>query len=363
MAGRTGTHDITTLLAATTQNVARFGYDNIQAILDADMANWNVMIEQMVSDFAEISTDRLRIMGSSTNNYATRVNEYGRSATQLETPPSQVAFPLEIYQYATGWTQKYLIQATPYDIAIRQIAAQKSFYRAVMGAVKSALYLSANYTFPDYAVDNISLNVKRLANADGMAIPDGPNGEVFNGTTHTHYLANASLTAAAAIAAINTVIEHGYGGEVRVYIAAADEAAWRALAGFNAYLDPRLRAVIPVTGATGVPEGTLNITRLDNRPIGIFGSAEVWVKPWAIPNYALIFDSSPVNKTLVFRQRTQSELQGMRLAAEIDVFPMHAQYWEFEFGVGVWTRLNGAVLYYASGTYADPAITGYTTNN
>jgi hypothetical protein len=35
---------------------------------------------------------------------------------------------------------------------------------------------------------------------------------------------------------------------------------------------------------------------------------------------------------------------------------MRAQYWETEFGVGCWTRTNGAVHQFTNGTYQNPTI-------
>jgi hypothetical protein len=150
---------------------------------------------------------------------------------------------------------------------------------------------------------------------------------------------------------ISNVIEHGHGTAIKLAIAQADEAAFRALTGFVAYVDPRI--VYRVTDTTAQ---TLDISRLDNRAIGILGAAEVWVKPWAIANYAFCWDAGTPNKPLAFRQRSNTGLQGLRIAAEIDAYPLHAQYMESEYGLGVWTRTNGAIHYFANATWADPTI-------
>ena len=70
----------------------------------------------------------------------------------------------------------------------------------------------------------------------------------------------------------------------------------------------------------------------------------------------LVFDAAGP-KPLAFRQREQEVLQGLRVAGEIPVYPLIAQYLEREFGVAAWFRTNGAVGYFASATYADPTIT------
>ncbi len=61
-------------------------------------------------------------------------------------------------------------------------------------------------------------------------------------------------------------------------------------------------------------------------------------------------------KPLAFRQREAASLQGLRIAAQLDTHPLYAQYMEAEFGVGVWTRTNGAVLYFGGASYTDPTI-------
>jgi hypothetical protein len=195
------------------------------------------------------------------------------------------------------------------------------------------------------------LGVKRFVNADGASIPDGPNGEVYDGSTHTHYDAIAGLTAAALQASIRDVVEHGHGGKVVTVINIADEATVRALTGFTAYLDPR------ITLNSNAREATqrLDITRLDNRAIGIFDSSEIWIKPWGIANYALSFDATTGNKPLLLRTRSGGA-PTLEIAAELDTYPLYSQYMESEFGLGVWTRTNGAVLYFGGGSYTNPTI-------
>src|SRR5690606_13764465 len=135
-----------------------------------------------------------------------------------------------------------------------------------------------------------------------------------------HYDANSGLTAATAKAIINDVIEHGHGNMVKLAISRTDEATVRALTGFVAYPDPRI-----IYRASDTPGQTLDISRLDNRAIGIFEGAEVWVKPWAIANYLFAWDDGDPMKPLAFRQREAASLQGLRIAAQLDTHPLYAQ--------------------------------------
>lgn len=360
MAANTGTHDIATLLAARFTSAAEFGIDTIARVLQADLQAWNAMVSEMVSDFCENTTDRQRKYGTSVNGDMMEVDEYGRAPTQRALPGATVGFPLRLFQFNLGWTAKYLETATPADLATAQLNAQKAHWRAIQREIKKAVYLSSNYTFNDHLVDKIDLSVKRFVNADGAAIPDGPNGETFDGSSHTHYDANSGWSATVLTNSINDVIEHGHGGEVRVNINKGDETSVRALTGFTAYPDPRLVfPSLPASSGTtsNLTAQTLDISRLDNRAIGIFAGAEVWVKSWAIQNYAYISDVATPEKGLAFRQRTQTSLQGLRLAASLPDHPLYVDVMEAEFGIGVWTRTNGAVLYVGAGTYADPTIT------
>lgn len=347
----TGTHDISTLLATRFQSVASFGLDTIQRVLEADMQAHNQIVQSLVGDLCELTTDRQRKYGTSITGEMVEVDEYGRAATQVAKPGATVGFPLKLFQFNIGWTEKWFETHTPADMAVATQNGQKAHLRAIQRDIKKAIYLSANYTFNDFLVDKVDLSVKRLVNADSAGIPDGPNGETFDGASHNHYNTNATLTAAALKDSINDVIEHGHGAGVRVAISRTDEAAVSALTGFKAYTDPRL-----IYRNTDTPAATLDITRLDNRAIGIFEGAEVWVKPWAIANYAVAWDASSPDKPLVFRQRDATSMQGLRIAATLRTYPLVAQYMEAEFGVGVWTRTNGSVLYFASGTWADPTI-------
>ena len=106
---------------------------------------------------------------------------------------------------------------------------------------------------------------------------------------------------------------------------------------------------------TDTPGQTLDISRLDNRAIGIFGGAEIWVKSWMPNNYVFVWDSGS-DKPLVVRQRANGTSPGLRIAATNSSFPLYAQYMEAEFGVAVYNRTNGAVLFFGGTSYANPTI-------
>ena len=350
---KTGTHDIGTLLAVSNQSVAAFGIDKVAAILAADLARFNAIVKgDLISSLVDVTTDRQRIYGVSNSGNMVEVDEYGRAPTQNQGTPPAAGFPLRLFAYALGWTEKFMQTKTPADVATMQNDAQMAYLRMLQRELKKSFYLSANYTFSDVLVDKVPLAVKRLLNADSAAIPNGPNGEVFNAATHSHYLGASSLTAGGVTSLIQTVIEHGVIGPVVVAISVTDEVAFRALTGFIPAADPRITLSQNADQIT--PRAAIYET--NNRLIGYFGAAEVWVKPWAIANYVVAYDSDGANKPLVMRQRESTSLQGLRIAANISIFPLTAQNMEAEFGFAVWNRHKMAVLYFANATYADPAI-------
>jgi hypothetical protein len=345
----TGTYDISSLLAAQHQSLKDFGMQTVVQVLQADLAAHNDIVTRMVTELCEVTTDAQRIYGASASGEMVEVDEYGRAPTQVTLPGATVGFPLRLFQFNVGWTRKFLETATPADLAKRQLSAEIAHKKQVAIQIQRAIFRATNYTFRDHLIDNVDLAVKRFVNADSMVIPDGPNGETFTPASHQHYTADATPLVANYTTLIDNVVEHGHGGSVKLCINKAQEATVRGYTGFNAYIDAR---IIPTT-TTAIGRAALDTSRVDNRAIGILGAAEVWVKSWVPATYAFCYDAGDPRKPLAFRQRTATALQGLRIAAEIDTHPLQAQYFESEYGIGVWTRTNGALFYSGDNTWAD----------
>jgi hypothetical protein len=354
MATPIGTYTLSDLRSNRFTSVIEFGIDNINAILQRDLANHNEIMTELMSELSDRTTDKQRVYGASIDGDMVLVDEFARSATKKPAVGSGVGFPLNNFQYPVGWDERWIKRATVAELAERAIAAETAHAKATRREIKKALFLSTNYTFRDINSAPIAdLAVKRLVNADSMAIPNAPDGTTFNAASHTHYLATATMTAAGFTAAVNTVIEHGFGERIMAAFHYADEAAVRLLTGFVPAPDYR---VIPATNAAYTRDVT-NPASYYNRFIGIYGAAEVWIKPWAVQNYAFIWDTNSVMKPLVLREDTVAGFQGLRLAATLDTYPLYAQYFEAMFGFGVWTRTNGAAWQFSNATYQDPTIT------
>lgn len=354
MAPTTGTYTLADLLAVRFQSVNAFGINTVVDALRNDLAAHNQIVADMMRDLAMTTTDTQGVYGTGSGGEMVEVDEYGRSQTQKSQPGSTVAFPLRKFQYAAGWTLDFLEEATPADLAQRQLDAEKAHVKAVRRDLKRAIYGATNYTWNDFLVNNVALGVKRFVNADSAAIPDAPDGSTFTASSHTHYDGASSLTAAVVTAAITDLIEHGHGGKVMIAINYADATAFSALTGFipaiATYID------IPATSAS-VPMGRANLADQYNRLLGYFGAAEVWVKPWAIANYLFVWDAASSNKPLAFREPINAAKRGLYLAATLNTYPFNADYYEAKYGVGVFTRTNGVVVYFANSTYASPTIT------
>lgn len=356
-----GTYTVADLTSITDQTAYNFGLEEISRILTADLAAYNAVVDEMIGDLAEMTTDRERLYGASAEGEMLESDEYDRGVSVEAGAGSNVGFPLKKFVKDVGWTRDYMLQNTPAQIANTVLSIQGMHTRAIRRELQRAVFGSANYTVRDrFQAPQIDLAVKRLVNADSASIPNGPNGETFTASTHTHYdfLDGASPTAAALTALIEDVVEHGHGGRILLNINRAAETAVRALSssGFTAYTDPDF---ILGTQANQLAK-RLDITRIDNRAIGKFGAAEVWVRSWVPAGYVFAFDAASPLKPLVYRQHPVASIRGLRIVATLDDYPLYAQVMDSYFGFGVWTRTNGAVLFYQSGAsaYVDPTFSG-----
>jgi hypothetical protein len=353
----TGTYTVADLQSITSTTAADFGLDEIARTLARDLAAYNQVTDEMVRDIAEVTTDRERIYGASAEGEMYESDEYDRGLSTKAGAGSNVGFPLRKFVRDLGWTRDYMLQTSPAQLANAALAIQGMHERAIIREMKKAIFLSGNVTVVDrFQAPQINLAVKRFVNADSASIPMGPNGETFTASTHTHYdyLDGASPTAASLTALIEDVVEHGHGARVLININRAAETAVRALTGFSAYTDARLT----LNSAANQPTTRLDMSRLDNRAIGLFGAAEVWVRSWVPAGYVFAFDAGSPLKPLVYRQHPIAAIRGLRIVSEIDDYPLYARVMDSYFGFGAWTRTNGAVLYYAASAsaYVDPTI-------
>lgn len=353
MTPQVGTYTLADLLAVRFQSVNEFGINTVVDTLRADLAAHNAIVNEMVSDLAMTTTDTQAVYGTGSTGEMIEVDEFGRSETQKAAPGSTVAFPLRKYQFAAGWTMDFLEEATPADLAQKQLDAQKAHMKVIRRDIKRAIFGSSNYTWNDFLINNVALGVKRFVNADSASIPDAPDGTTFIASSHTHYDANATLTTTVVNNAITDLIEHGLGGKVMIAVNYADAASFTALTGFVQAVPAYVQT--PAYNVT-IPNVRTDLGNQYNRLLGYYGAAEVWVKPWAIANYMFVWDSASSQKPLAFRQPVNSSKRGLYLAATLNTYPFNAEYYEAKFGIGVLTRTNGVVVEFDNGSYQNPTI-------
>jgi hypothetical protein len=323
------------LLKRRFQTPMELGLDTIQASLQADLATHNRILNDAYSYLVGAPTNvRRERYGVSGSLQFRRGDEFSRAHTQKVITGSEVNYPMIKYDAAIGWTAMFFQQKTVADMAQTQVAAKVGHVLLIRAEMQRALFLSANYSTVDELGDNLPLAVKRFVNADSAPIPIGPNGETFNAATHT-------------------VVEHRAGAQPIVFINAADQTAWQGLTDFKALPDPRLTVDYNVQQ----PLQKLDLFNVGDRAIGIFGQATVWVKPWAIANYAVCLDVANPNKPLALRTPDGAPLTLATVATNV-LFPLQAEYMQSLFGFAVRERTGGAILYHLAGAvaYVDPTI-------
>lgn len=350
-----GTLSITDLLNETSGNVVDFGENRVwEAFATALMAH-NRIVEENLMEFVEYTTDSLRGTAGYDRMEMEELDEFGVPGPQKVTAGANLGFPLRFMGIAVQWTRLFLRKTSPAALAAQFNARREADVRAVLSALRRALYSPTNYSFVDRRVkQQPTLPVKALANADGFFIPLGPNGEEFTAGSHTHYLASATLTTTALDSLIDTVREHFDSGDIRLVINKAQETTVRGLTGFVAYPDPR---IVPAITATTARQ-TLDVNNTYNRAIGVYGGCEVWVKPWAIAGYVLAYrrmGGMNGRKILAYRRPMEGGTGDLEMLFQDESYPLRADAMGREFGIGVQDRVGAAVLMVGDTTYAAPA--------
>lgn len=339
-----GTLGIADLLAVNSQSVAAFGEQTVFDAIDAYLVARNEQLNEMLANLADTTTDKQRRVGGvDSMGEFDELDEWGRADAEKVATYDTVGFPLRMYGKALQWNRKYFQNATPAEVAAQVTAMTTADTMTMQRLIKQAVFTPTNRTNIDKLVDKVTLaQVKALQNGDGAPIMPGPNGETFDGATHTHYLATvgASLAASDISALIATVREHYVTGQMMLYINAAQETAVR---GFTSNFDRYTASGIHLPDTSQYAIGNLDVMNVGNRAIGVFDStAEVWVKPWIPAGYMFCWIMGQ-DKPLVRRERNAGS-SVLMLDYEDEQYPLRAKQFGREIGFGVWTRTNGAVL-------------------
>jgi hypothetical protein len=345
---------LTTLdtLASIRQSVVTFGEDRAWESIERAFAAHNAQFNEMLGSLIERTTDTRRSYGTGDVKVMDEMDQQGMADAQKIAASLPVDFPLRRYGSSLQWTRQWMMSNTVAQLAAEVTSIMDGDRATLLRNVKRAIYIPTNYTFTDKlgVPANVPLNVKAFANNDGTAQPIGPNGETF-ATSHTHYLASATLTTAAATSLITAVQEHYNFGTPVVVINQADAAAWQALTGFTGYVDTRLT----LNANANQPFVRLNYSDLYNRAIGLYGNAEIRIRPWALANYAFAYIEGQA-PPLVMRVPQFEGLGDLQLVFEDERLPLRARAYERQYGIGVWQRVGGSVLEFNNAAYQTPVI-------
>jgi hypothetical protein len=333
---------------AAFQTVQNFGVENIAEAVQNELAVHNSILTDIVNEIATPATTRIEAKGGGGTMHMYRAAEHSRVPTQKVAAGFNLGYPIFKNQIALGWTDEWFRRKTVQELAQHVAARRLAHLQQVYRDLRMAMWLTTNYSHDDEWEDPpLAIPVKRLANADGLYIPPSPTGTAFDPTTHQHYLANATLTNAFALSLVNTVLEHQPTNGLRVAIHQNDRAEWEALPDFRPYAYP---GITPVEGEL---TQAANIQQLNDIPIGTFGAAQVWIKPWAVDNYPAVYDTQ--RKPLRYRVRGGDDF-GLFIAAQNRAFPWLAEFAESYYGFGVSERTGAAILFTAGGSYVDPVF-------
>lgn len=325
--------------AAQQTTVQAFGENEAYLAIQEQFDAYNAEVQNMLADLVEPTTDVLRVFGPGGDvGTVEDLDQGGSPDAQKVALGYNVGFPLRRIGRALQWDYDWTLRTSMVELDDQITAIMGADRLAVIRAIKRAVYTSSNnssYVDRLGLRPGITLPIKAAFNNDGLIPPPGPNGETFLGT-HTHYLYSTTFTEAAAKTQIDTVIEHRLGGTIRYYINRANETTVRAFTDFL----PLFASYVNVSIAANTAQGTLDVQDVNNRMIGYFNGAEVWVKPWVLANYPIALRVGlPAFKPLVFRKLMDGPGFGdLTLAYQNKLFPLYANGWTRNFGIGVWTR-------------------------
>lgn len=357
----TGTFSMQDLLNMRNVPVSQVDPQAIANALQQDNASHQRVLNGLLDDLVERTTD---FAGSTpitnVNDEMIQVSEDGAVQTRKSEAGGMQNYPLDKFQHGQGFTLDYMIRRSPADLAREQAEVQRTHINTVHRRILRALFLNTSRTVRDVfgRGANLTLTVKPLANGDGDVVATGPNGETFDPMTHSHFMTAPAITDSAVKAAVDNVAEHGEGGSIRLWISRADEATVRQLGDFRPYIDQRTLPAMIVAGGGTQMVGTqpLNVSNPGNRAIGVYGPAEVWVKPYMPAGYLLPIRVGGTAKALRMRVSELAQLQGLRLEGGSVMHPLESKYWADYFGLAAHDRTAAAVLQITDGAYQVPRL-------
>lgn len=351
--GTLGTID---LLKSNFQSVESYGEDNLYDNLRGYYEYHNQQMQWFMEELYDRTTEKEMIFGTSDDMGMDEYDEYGRPHAQKIAYGVRVGFPLRMWGRTLQWTRNYFREVPVAEFTAQYLGVLKADRQRVVNEAMRAIFTPTNYDWQDVNVamrSVIPIPVKALVNADSARIPAAPNGTTFDGSTHTHYLATASLAASDVSALIDTVAEHYTAGALELAINRAQLATLKTFtANFLPYAFSGVTQSVNANRALGGRQTTLNN---QDQEVGIWDDVPVWVRKWVPANYMVAYVRGAANKVLMMRTRTNGSGE-LEILAEDERFPLRARSYGREFGFGVRERTGAAVLRTNNGSYAAPTI-------
>lgn len=344
--------------AAANDYIHKFDERTLYEQLQVFLAAHNRLINLMTDDLVEPTMERYMTWGTNDTIDMIEGDEYSRPDVQKpQVNPVALGFPLSRKQVAYQVTRDFMETKTLGDLEQVILAATDADIRDTLKTLRAVVFNPTNnLSYKDINGTQLTLPLRAFLNADGAYIPPDQFGNVFDPATHTHYLATASFVDTNLKALINTVVEHYNFGEIEVNINPSQEDTIRGFTTGTTKFYP----FYPVDITPGVNQDralgqTTDQMNLYNRKIGKFGPATIIVEPWVPPNYVFAFN--PMAPKPLRLRTTPSDPAGgnLRIAAELEIFPLRANFMQRKYGIGVMERSNGAVLYTGGGSYTAPA--------
>lgn len=377
----TQAHSLQQLKLARGMTVLQYGEGNMYANVDAAFRAANAEVALLVGRYCKVTNQRAGLVGGDTDNVEVEeLTSTERAQSETGGVLSEVGWPLRKYGKRLAWTRDALevMQVSEFAANVTRIITGDK--RNIIRQIQRSIYVPTSYDFYDTLLDRAKLKVKPAGwNADGSPIPYDPYGTPFTASTHTHYLARAggAFVESDLERLVNTVAQHGFEGTIKIEIDSAQEATVRTFGDFEKLL---YVGSVPGADVSYNDQQRLDPRRTKDRVIGYWRGYEVAVRYTAIPGYVMAYvdDSNPEGKPLAIRVRGTGEgsiggalnsiiagnaadgnvgFGDLRLVAQVDDYPLRANEWHREFGVGGNDRSKLAVLYVGGTVYVAPTIT------
>lgn len=365
--------DALSSLIAGQLSVINYGEQAAYEQIQEENAAYNRVVKEEQDLFMKIGENTAEAYGAAGTIEAENMTELDKPDDSKIVVEYPIGFPLTRHGNGIGYTRDWLASNSTKQLAAQYDAARSGDMLKIQSKIRRALYypISRPVFNPDgtkntsayvdrLQAPNVPLPLYPLLNADGNAVPIGPNGETFDPTTHQHYMASdwTSITDPSARdgimqTACQNLIEHKITGGVMLAINSSDVSKVKALPEFQQRFDETVHVGIGVTYA----EGDLDILNFNNRCIGTYLGFEVWVKPWTFPGYIvpMATGDDEAGRLMVWRTRKDGLWADFNFREQGVSFPLIDNVMTRDGDCSVWMRHLAVVLYIGGPDYVTPA--------